>query len=86
MDITLMDTIIRTGIPITGRTMATLTTGLTMGMAGTVTTATIVTTTTTIGTNPIYRSQNVELARNSSQLLFCGKSQFLAVPLSILPR
>ena len=43
MNITLMDTIIRTGIPITGRTMATLTTGLTIGMAGTVTTATIVT-------------------------------------------
>jgi len=49
MDISLMDTIIRTGIPITGRTMATLTTGLTMGMAGTVTTATTVTI-TTIGT------------------------------------
>ncbi len=40
MDITLMGTILRTGT--TGRTMATLTTGLTIGMAGTDITATTV--------------------------------------------
>jgi hypothetical protein len=41
-DIILMDTILRTDI-IIGRTMAPLTTGLTMGMADTAITATIVT-------------------------------------------
>jgi hypothetical protein len=49
MDITLMGLIIRTDLTITGRTMATLTTGLIIGMAGTDITATIVTI-TTIGT------------------------------------
>jgi hypothetical protein len=47
-DITLMDPIIRTG-PITGRIMA-LPIGRIIGMADTDITATIVTTTTTIGT------------------------------------
>jgi hypothetical protein len=46
-DITLMDTIIRTGT--TDRTMATLTTGRTIGMAdAAITTATIVTTIITV--------------------------------------
>ena len=43
MGIILMNTTIRTGITTTGRTMATLTTGLTIGLAGTDITATIVT-------------------------------------------
>jgi hypothetical protein len=50
MDIILMDTIIRTGITITGRTMVTLTTGLTIGMAATDITATIDTIDTITGT------------------------------------
>jgi hypothetical protein len=50
MDIILTDTIIRTGITITGRIMVTPITGLTIGMAGTVTTATIDTIDTIIGT------------------------------------
>jgi hypothetical protein len=45
-----MDTILRTDI-IIGRTMVTLTTGLTLGMADTDITATIVTIATTTGTN-----------------------------------
>jgi hypothetical protein len=49
-DIILMDTILRTDI-IIGRTMVTLTTGLTLGMADTDITATIVTIATTTGTN-----------------------------------
>ena len=48
MDITLMDTILRTGT--TGRTIATLTTGLTIGMAATDITATIVIIDTITGT------------------------------------
>ena len=48
MDITLMDTILRTGT--TGRTMATLTIGLTIGMAETDITATIVIIDTITGT------------------------------------
>jgi len=48
MDITLMDTILRTGT--TGLTMATLTTGLTIGMADTDITATTVTIATITGT------------------------------------
>jgi hypothetical protein len=43
MGIILMDTTIRTGITTTGRTMATLTTGLTIGLAETDITATTVT-------------------------------------------
>ncbi len=48
MDITLMDTILRTGT--TGRTIATLTIGLTIGMAATDITATIVIIDTITGT------------------------------------
>jgi hypothetical protein len=49
MDIILMDTTIRTGITTTGRTMATLTTGL-IGMADTDTIATTVIIDTITGT------------------------------------
>ena len=45
-----MDTTIRTGITTTGRTMATLTIGLTIGMAETDITATTVTIATITGT------------------------------------
>jgi hypothetical protein len=51
MDITLMGTILRTGT--TGRTMATLTTGLTIGMAGTDITAITVIIDTITGTKLI---------------------------------
>jgi len=51
MDITLMDTILRTGT--TGRTMATHTTGLTIGMAGTDITAITVIIDTITGTKLI---------------------------------
>ena len=50
MDIILMDTIIRTGITITGRTMVTLTTGLIIGTAATDITGTIDTIDTITGT------------------------------------
>ncbi len=50
MDIILMDTIIRTDTTTTGRTMATLTIGLTIGMAETDITATIVIIDTITGT------------------------------------
>ena len=50
MGIILMDTTIRTGITTTGRTMATLTTGLTIGLAETDITATTATIATITGT------------------------------------
>ncbi len=50
MDIILMDTIIRTGTTTTDRTIATLTIGLTIGMAETDITATTVTIATITGT------------------------------------
>jgi len=50
MDIILMDTIIRTGTTTTDRTIATLTIGLTIGMAATDITATIVIIDTITGT------------------------------------